>query len=112
MLVKKHIVLLILIFFLGFPCISNATNLRGRIDGQNQFTGIPYPIGGTVADLYIQGAAGWQLVARYITGSDGMYYLQNILPGNYVLQINGRQNYTIRVFDQPYQDLPPIVIQY
>jgi len=109
---KKWIVFAILIFIVVFPCSSYAVNLRGRIDGRNQFTGAPYAIGGATVDLYIQGPRGWQQVGRYTTGSGGMYYFQNILPGNYVLQINGKQNYPITVSNQPNQDLPLIVIQY
>ncbi len=113
MLRRKCIALVIVIFFVIIPCISDAANfLRGRVNGLNQYSGAPYPIGGAAVDLFIQVPGGWQLVARYITGLDGMYFFQNIFPGYYVLQINGRQNYPITVFNQPYQDLPPIVIQY
>ena len=112
MLIRKYITLVIVIFIMIIPSISAAADLRGRIDGLNRYTGAPYPIGGATVALFIQAPGGWQPVARYITGLDGMYFFQNIFPGYYVLQINGRQNYPITVFNQPYQDLPPVVIQY
>ncbi|MFH0994690.1 MAG: hypothetical protein V1844_04230 [Pseudomonadota bacterium] len=112
MLIRKCITLVIVIFFVIIPCISDAGNLRGRVDGRNQYSDAPYPIGGAAVVLFIKGPGDWQPVAKCITGLDGMYFFQNILPGPYALQINGRQNYPITVLNQPDQDLPPIVIQY
>lgn len=112
MLTRKYIMLVIVICFVIIPLISDAANLRGRVEGRNQYSGAPYPIGGAAVALFNQGPGGWRLVAKYITGLDGMYFFQNILPGYYVLQINDRQNYPITVFNQPYQDVSPIVIQY
>jgi protocatechuate 3,4-dioxygenase beta subunit len=109
---RIYIVLFVLMFIVTTPCISDAANLRGRIYGKNQFSRAPYPIGGVVADLYIQKSSGWQPVAKFRTGSDGMYYFREILPGDYVLQINRIQNYPITVVDEHNQDLLPIVIQY
>lgn len=112
MLSKKCITLFIIICIVAITSSSYAANLRGRVDGLNQYTGDPYPIGNAVVDLYFQGPYGWKPIAKYITGFNGMYFFQNIIPGAYVLQINGRQNYPVTVYNQPFQDLPPILIQY
>lgn len=109
---KKIVTNISFILFFIVPVISDATNIRGRIEGANQYSRAPYPLGGVAVDLYMQSPRGWQPAGRYITGSDGMYYFQNIFSGNYSIQINGRQNYPLTVFNQPYQDLPPIFINY
>ena len=109
---KKNVINIIFILFSIVPVISDATNIRGRIDGANQYYRAAYPLGGVAVDLYMQSPQGWRPAGRYITGSDGMYYFQNIFPGNYSIQINGRQNYPLTVFNQPYQDLPPIFLNY
>lgn len=109
---RKFIALLAILFLAAIPGISDATNLRGRLDGKNKYSAYPYPLTGAVTELYMLGSRGWLWTARYTTGQDGMYYFPDVVPGAYVLQINGRQNYQIEVRNQPYQDLPPILIQY
>ena len=48
------------------------------------------------------------------SGTDGMYYLYNVPPGEYTLEIwlgsDKRRTYTIRVLDQSYTDIAPISI--
>jgi len=112
MMLQKHIKLIFVVLFILAPIIVSATNLRGRIEGFNQYYKSTYPLAGVTVDLYFQGPGGWQQIGRYITGSDGMYYFQNLYQGYYSLQINGRQNYPITVLNVPYQDLPPIMITY
>lgn len=109
---KNLILLLWLVTFLFVPFLSFATNVRGQVVGTNPFSSSPYPLPGMSVDLYSSGPTGWQMIYRFITGTDGMYYLQNILPGNYVIQINGRMNYPLAVINQPYQDVPPIIVAY
>jgi hypothetical protein len=48
----------------------------------------------------------------YSTGIDGMYYFQNIAPGNYLLVINNNLNFPIRVNNMYLQDIPPILLRY
>ena len=112
MLLRRYIALLVLTFLVAMPLVSDAANLRGRLDGQNRYSAAPYPIAGAVAELFVREPRGWRLLGRYITGSDGMYFFPEVMPGMYVLQINGRQNYPISVGTRPYQDLPPILISY
>jgi hypothetical protein len=48
------------------------------------------------------------------TGNDGMYYLYNIPPGDYALEVwlspdpGNRLVFNIRVYDQAYTDIAPI----
>lgn len=76
MLTRKYIMLVIVICFVIIPLISDAANLRGRVEGRNQYSGAPYPIGGAAVALFNQGPGGWRLVAKYITGLDGMYFFK------------------------------------
>lgn len=107
MLLKKYRMLLLFLLVLAIPSLADAANLRGRIDAANRFSRVPYPLGRAVVDLCFG-----RNKTRYITGPDGMYYFGNIFPGRYVLEINGRLRYPITVGNQPYQDLPPIVLRY
>jgi len=73
--------------------------------------GYRYPAPGLAVTVFRQdmGRSG----AAY-TGYDGMYYLNNIPPGYYVLEIwNGGRViawYTIVVYNQPLTDIAPIVV--
>ena len=45
------------------------------------------------------------------SGPDGMYYLYNIPPGSYTLEVwisNSPMNFQIQVLNQPYTDIAPI----
>jgi len=90
---------------------ADATDLRGKVDGRNRYSPYPFPINGVRVDLYVWTGGGWQAIYNAFTGPDGMYYMRNIRPGNYVLNVNG-QNYPLSVSPNPYQDIPPIVISY
>lgn len=87
-----------------------ATDLRGRIDGYHPYAAQPFPMNGVRVDLWMMTPMGWQQVFATFTGPDGMYYLQNIMPGQYTLQVNGAMNYPIVVAPMDYQDLPPILL--
>jgi len=112
MLYRRYIALPVLIFLVAMPLASDAANLRGRLNGQNRYSAAPYPIAGAVVELFVREQNKWRSLGRDLTGSDGMYFFTEVKPGIYVLQINGRQNYPIRVEARPYQDLPPILISY
>ncbi|VAW66380.1 hypothetical protein MNBD_GAMMA11-2452 [hydrothermal vent metagenome] len=112
MTINKHIKLATLIFFLCLPVVINATNLRGKIEGNNQHYTTPYPLAGAKVVLYFKKAEKWEATEKYTTGPDGMYYFKNIPAGQYSIQVNGRQNYPVSVSGKPEQDLAPIVIAY
>jgi hypothetical protein len=66
---------------LAFSALCEATDLRGRIDAKNTYS-----------------------------GADGMYYLPGIAAGKYVLVVNG-QRFPLVVNNQPYQDVPVVVLR-
>ena len=91
--------------------LALATNLRGRVDIRHPYTGDLFPASGATVELIVFTNFGPQLVYTYFTGSDGMYYMPNIMPGNYILRINGYLDYQIQVVNMPYQDLRPVLMQ-
>jgi hypothetical protein len=91
--------------------LALATNLRGRVDIRHPYTGDLFPASGATVELIVYTNFGPQLVYTYFTGSDGMYYMPNIIPGNYILRINGYLDYQVQVVNMPYQDLQPVLMQ-
>ena len=89
-----------------------ATDLRGRIDGMHPYAHQPFPLNGARVDLWVMTPQGWMQVFSTFTGGDGMYYMGGIVPGQYVLQVNGMMNYPIAVMPMPSQDIPPILLGY
>ncbi|TPD55569.1 MAG: carboxypeptidase regulatory-like domain-containing protein [Thalassolituus maritimus] len=91
--------------------LALATNLRGRVDIRHPYTGDLFPASGATVELIVFTNFGPQLVYTYFTGSDGIYYMPNIIPGNYILRINGYLDYQVQVVNMPYQDLQPVLMQ-
>ena len=91
-----------------------ATDIRGRVDAQHQYSGGPFTASGVRVDLYAYDGSlhTWRIIYTSYTGVDGMYYMRNIRPGDYYLQVQYSSNYNIRVNNQPYQDIPPILLRY
>jgi hypothetical protein len=98
------------------PCLiaaaAAAATVRGRLDRVNP-QGFRYPATGVAVTVYNQymGRSG----ASY-AGPDGMYYLYNIPPGQYYLEVWISHDpripptvYPISVYE-PYSDVPPIVV--
>lgn len=104
----KYFILIVILF----PSLSYATNLRGRVDAIHPYSNGPFPARDVIVQLFIQTPNGPSLVNQYFTGSDGMYYLQNIMPGQYILLINNTLNFPLIVFDTRFQDIPPILLRY
>jgi hypothetical protein len=100
-----------LMFILSISSAS-ATDLRGRIDGVNAYSPNPFPVRGAKVDLWYWNGAAWSLVYTYFTGFDGMYYIRNVIPGQYNIQINGMSYYPLTVYAAPLQDIPPISLRY
>ncbi len=91
--------------------LAMATNLRGRVDIRHPYSGDLFPASGATVELIVFTNFGPQLVYTYFTGSDGMYYMPNIMPGNYILRINGYMDYQVQVGNMHYQDLRPVLVQ-
>jgi hypothetical protein len=64
-------------------CISSiAVNLRGMVRKYNSYTNLYYPFPGMVVTIWI----GQTHVSAY-TDNYGMYYFNNIPPGNWPIQV-------------------------
>ena len=104
---RTKLLLLLLVF--AFAPIAGSTDLRGRIDGHNPYSGIVGPLAGVPIGLFAKNENGsYTLVRQVATGPDGMYYLRGVDGGNYVLQVGG-VNYPLGVGGGPYQDIPIIL---
>lgn len=75
---------------LTFAAAAGATDLRGRVDSRNAYTGLSYPRGGARVQLTQKTPKGPVVVRSTYSGSDGMYYFPGIAPGNYVLVVNNQ----------------------
>lgn len=101
-----------IVLLLLAPSSAMATDLRGRVDALHRYSTAPFPARGVEVSLCIQTPGGLQVVAQYFTGGDGMYYLQNIPPGVYVLVVDRVLRFGISVFNTRLQDIPPILYRY
>ena len=91
-------------FFFVFTASVQAATVRGRLENRNR-----YPAAYVAVTLYNQQMG--RSSAAY-TGADGMYYLYNVPPGDYYLEVwiypgQPPLTYSIRVND-PGTDIPPI----
>lgn len=101
----------LLLTFVGAASAQGAT-VRGRLDRRDG-QGRLYPA--TYISVTLNSPTMGRSSPTY-TGADGMYYLYNVPPGNYLLEIwpsPGKPpiTYKISVYDQPYVDINPILIQ-
>lgn len=101
-----------ILIFSFIPSLSFAANLRGRIDAMHAYASAPFPARGVQVQLLMQSPRGPIPVNHYFTGSDGMYYFQEIIPGEYILNVGGYLNFPIRVYDVYLQDIRPVLIRY
>jgi hypothetical protein len=96
-------IVLSIVFICSAVGAANAATVRGRLLHQNG-----YPAAGVAVTVYNQ-TMGRSSPA--FAGADGMYYLYNIPPGNYYLEVWIYPNsppvvYQIQVAE-PYTDIPP-----
>jgi hypothetical protein len=104
----KLSILLLLAVVMGCPLIARATDLRGRVDGVNPYTGFRGPYPGIRIGLFIAvPGQNFTLVREAVTGPDGFYYLRGVYPGQYILQVGG-VNFPLGVVNAQTQDIPPI----
>jgi len=85
-----------------------AGDLRGGIYGSNRFNPQPVPVFGARVDLVVPQTR--RVVYTAFTGPDGMYYMRNIRPGDYQLQVNQAMTFPLVVDSASFQDIPPIRI--
>lgn len=111
MKVKSSAFLLLAITLFFVTASAYAGTVRGRLDRQGPY-GI-YPTPYVPVTLY---SPFYGRTSPAYTGTDGMYYIYNVPPGDYTLEIwiQGFSyqpiTYGIRVFDQPYVDIRPILV--
>ena len=86
---------------------AGATDLRGRVEGQNAYSASPFALNGARVELVDRNG---RTVGTYSTGPDGMYYFRNVAPGAYTLRVNKR-SYPVTVEANVAQDIRPIRIQ-
>ena len=91
-----------------------AGDIRGRVDAKHPYSKDPFPASGVKVDLfeYNKVYGTWQIRSSNYTGVDGIYYMRNIKPGKYYLQVQYSRNYPITIYDVPNQDIPPILLSY
>ncbi len=89
-----------------------AATVRGRLD-RVYANGVRYPAVGVAVTLYGQNV---RRSAPAYTGPDGLYYLYNIPPGSYYLEVWTSRDpgarpavYPVSV-REPYTDVAPIVV--
>jgi len=107
-----HFAILLFVFGMSVAVNASAGAVRGQLLRVAP-NGGRYPAAGVAVTVF-RGDLG-RSGAAY-TGYDGMYYLYNIPPGNYTLEIwTGAQmpsaTYNIIVYNQPMTDIAPIVIR-
>jgi len=98
--------LVCLVFVVLTTGLANAATVRGRLNHANG-----YPAAG-VAVTVINQQAGRSSPAY--SGADGMYYIYNVPPGYYNLEVwiypgGAPTVYQIQVGD-PYTDIPPLLV--
>jgi len=108
-LVGRLVGLSLLLFTLS--AFTYAGTVRGRLDRRDSYGRI-YPAVYVQVTLFQQGKGR---SAPAYTGTDGMYYLYNVPPGTYSLEIWAYPNrppivYTIYVSNQQLTDIAPIQV--
>lgn len=107
----SKLALCLLLLVLAFAGTGQAASVRGRIDHAYS-NGRRIPIAGVIVTVSQPGRGR---SAPSYTDGGGMYYLQNIRPGIYDLEIWSPNSpgkpivYRIRVSD-PYTDIPPVLM--
>ena len=116
---RKDLLSICVLTILTFSILTTTINafaadIRGRVDAIHPYSSSPFPASGVKVDLYEHDGVNntWQIRFSNYTGVDGMYYMRNIRPGKYYLQVQNSSNYHITVYNQPYQDIPPILLRY
>jgi hypothetical protein len=90
---------------------ASAATVRGRL--VRYVNGGQYPAGGVAVTIYNQKAGRSKSV---YTGPDGMYYLYNVSPGAYYIEIWTSPDTRVRPtvypvqVGEPYTDVPVIVV--
>ena len=107
---KRSVSVILGVFLLVAPISALAADVRGRVDTGSPNAGYPYPLPHAQIFLYAWDGRDWVMAARTVTDANGMYYFRGLNPGTYLIQVLG-QNFQISISREPFQDIPPILIQ-
>jgi len=108
----KPLCIFVLFLILLISTQVSATDIRGRIDGQHAYSSSRFPVRSARISFYYWTGKKWVSAGKAFTGPDGMYYMKNLRPGNYTLQVNDKQNFSITIRNSRFQDIPSILIRY
>jgi len=108
---RAGILLIIMCCFFLSTVITNAADLRGRVDGIGEYASSPFPLAKAMIEIKRQDNTK-SVVASYRTGRDGMYYFRDIQPGQYSLVVNNQLSVVIQVRAISLQDIGPILFRY
>lgn len=89
---------------------SFAADVRGRVNGVNRYANSPFPLNGESVTLFQQGSGEWRSINRTYTDSAGVYWFKAVAPGQYFIQVSGK-NYAIQIGSGSFQDLPTILVR-
>ena len=98
---------------LAWCCNAAAENLRGRVDRPGTYGPVP-----VVGLPVIAISRDYDFERQAITGRDGMYYIYNVPPGDYVLEVlgpTGNLLSDLEVFVAPGRymtDVPPVLLRW
>jgi hypothetical protein len=115
-----RVVLFLLLISLALPALGptvragaaiKESTVRGRIDRQTTTGTVPASY--VRVTLYREDTK--EKMPDVYTGNDGIYYIRNVPPGTYILQVwlsadKLYKSYRINVEDTPYTDIKPISI--
>ena len=102
----------VLLVALAWCSSAAAENLRGRVDRPGTYGPVP-----AVGLPVIAISMDYEFERQAITGRDGMYYIYNVPPGNYVLEVLDPTGHLLReleVFVVPGRymtDVPPVLLR-
>ena len=107
---RRILTIVILLAMVIVSSMASAQTVRGRLYRHAPY-GPPYPAGYVAVTLF---APHMGRSALAYSTPDGFYFLYNVPPGSYVLEIWAHQiplTMPVTVYNQPWTDIPPFTIQ-
>lgn len=92
------------------PKMAFATDIRGRVEALSSYSNNIQPLRGIKVEI-VRCNLRCRVQDYTYTSSRGFYYFRNIRPGVYTIRINNDQDARIEIYDQRFQDIPPIRIR-
>ncbi len=106
--VKKLLSLIVLLFY-GVSLYAQNTDIRGQVVNYNVYYKNYTPVSNIKVALFQTKTT--KAIKTTYTDADGMYYIYNTIPGQYILRINSKKyNININKQDQQFQDMSRILL--